>query len=268
MKVGIIGSGNIGSIYVHAVLASGIAAQEHLFVAERNAEKRSQLNSKFNKIQVEESLTCTADLLILAIKPQDLTAASNSLKNKLNPDGFVVSMLAGVTVAQIEKIIETEQIIRCMPNAPVEFGFGMTGFYASPTVKGSNIRIAEKLFAATGKSVQVEDENLMDAVTALSGSGPAYFFFFVQALIDAGVEMGFDKPTAMLLVKQTMLGAFHQLNASGRSLEELISLVASTGGTTEAALHAFANGDVKHHIKKAVLAANRRGKELNKLSQN
>ena len=108
----------------------------------------------------------------------------------------------------------------------------------------------------------------MDGVTALSGSGPAYFFFFIQALVDAGIEMGFDKATSMILVKQTMLGAFHQMNASGRSLEELISMVASSGGTTEAALHVFANGDVKHHIKKAVIAANRRGKELIKLSQN
>jgi len=268
MKTSIIGCGNIGSIYVQAVLASGIAQQHELFVVERNPEKREAIQGRFKDVRVDTALQELCDLIILSIKPQDLPAAIHSIKDKLAPNGVVITMLAGIPVQQIAEIFQTEQVIRCMPNAPVEFGFGMTGFFASPAVKGSNIRLAEKLFSATGKSVQVEDESLMDGVTALSGSGPAYFFFFIQALVDAGIEMGFDKATSMILVKQTMLGAFHQMNASGRSLEELISMVASSGGTTEAALHVFANGDVKHHIKKAVIAANRRGKELIKLSQN
>jgi len=153
-------------------------------------------------------------------------------------------------------------IIRAMPNSPVEIGMGITGFSAHPGITLEQIRKVENLLATTGRTVFFENEEMLDAVTALSGSGPAYFFYLVKAMIDAGKQMGMEEAVAMMLVKQTMLGAFHLVNNANKSLDELIRTVASKGGTTEAAFSIFKQAEVGENLGKGILAAEKRAKEL------
>jgi pyrroline-5-carboxylate reductase len=139
---------------------------------------------------------------------------------------------------------------------------GMTAFAAAPEVGLSDIRKVENLINSTGRAVFLEQEDLIDAVTALSGSGPAYYFYIVKQMIDAGVAMGFDSAMASLLVKQTMLGSYHLMQTSDKTLDELIQAVASKGGTTEAALKTFGEKGVGEGLKDGIFAAQKRAKEL------
>jgi pyrroline-5-carboxylate reductase len=262
MQVTIIGCGNIGRIFIKAVLDAGMSTEAELQLIERSDEKVEALKKQYPLATVGRIPALKSEMLMLAVKPQDMVPAVDQVVKAVDAHTLVVSMMAGITTTRLGELLHTHRIIRCMPNSPVEYGFGMTGFFAADDVSMKDIRMAERLFSAVGRSVQLDEERLMDGVTAISGSGPAYFFFFVQAMLDAALEMGFDRSTAMTLIKQTMLGAFHQMNASGRSLEELIAMVASRGGTTEAAFHTFGKAEVRHHIRKALLAAERRGREL------
>jgi pyrroline-5-carboxylate reductase len=151
-----------------------------------------------------------------------------------------------------------------MPNTPALLGMGMTAFASASAVGLSDIRKVENLINSTGRAVFLEDEKLLDAVTGLSGSGPAYFFYLIKAMIDAGVEMGFDSAMSALLVKQTMLGSYHLMQTSDKNLDELIQAVASKGGTTEAALKTFKELGVSEGLKQGIFAARDRAIELAK----
>ena len=141
---------------------------------------------------------------------------------------------------------------------------GMTAFTASKALSIEQIRKAENLLATTGRAVFFEDEDLIDACTAVSGSGPAYFFYIVKNMIDAGVKLGLDEATSAILVKQTMLGSYHLMNTSDKSLDELIKAVSSKGGTTEAALNSFNENNVGGNIQKGLERARDRARELSK----
>jgi len=151
-----------------------------------------------------------------------------------------------------------------MPNSPAELGMGMTAFTSSKSLSIEQIRKAENLLSTTGRTVFFENENLLDAVTALSGSGPAYFFYVVKQMVEAGKAMGFDQHTSEMLVKQTMLGSFHLLNTADKSLDELIKAVASKGGTTEAALSFFNEKEVGENLQKGIIKAKERASELSR----
>ena len=150
-----------------------------------------------------------------------------------------------------------------MPNAPTLLGMGITGYTAAEGISFNQLIQIERLMNSTGRSVYLENEDLLNGVTALSGSGPAYFYYIVDAMIKAGTEMGIDENLSKLFVKQTMLGAYHLINNSEKSLEELIKDVASKGGTTEAALKVFNDEHLKETLKKGIIAAEKRSQELN-----
>jgi pyrroline-5-carboxylate reductase len=151
-----------------------------------------------------------------------------------------------------------------MPNTPAMLGMGITGFTSADGISISKLFKVENLINATGRSVYIEDESMIDALTALSGSGPAYFYYFVKHMVEAGKQMGFDESTALQFVKQTMLGAYHLINNAEMGLDDLIKAVASKGGTTEAALSTFENQHLDIAIVDGILAAERRAKELSK----
>jgi len=165
-------------------------------------------------------------------------------------------------IARIEEVLQQRNIIRAMPNSPAELGMGMTAFTAGKSFSMEQLRKAENLLGTTGRTVFFENEDLLDAVTALSGSGPAYFFYIVKQMVEAGRQMGFDEATSAMLVKQTMLGSFHLLNTADKSLDELIKAVASKGGTTEAALSTFENDGVGEGLQKGIVKARDRAREL------
>lgn len=171
--------------------------------------------------------------------------------------------MAGISIEKIQKFLNHKFVVRAMPNSPTLLGMGITGYTAAEGISFSELMNVERLLNSTGRSVYLEDEKLLDGVTALSGSGPAYFYYIIDAMIKAGTEMGIDENLSKLFVKQTMLGAYHLINNSDKSLEELIKDVASKGGTTEAALKTFEDNQLKSILKEGILAAENRARELN-----
>jgi len=186
------------------------------------------------------------------------------LETLLQPNQIVLSIMAGIPISKLQTSLNHDLIVRAMPNTPALLGMGMTAFAAAAAVGLADIRKVENLINSTGRAVFLEDEALIDAVTGLSGSGPAYFFYLIKSMIDAGISMGFDPAMSALLVKQTMLGSYHLMQTSDKSLDELIQAVASKGGTTEAALRTFAETRVSEGLQKGIFAARDRAAELAK----
>ncbi|MBA3971248.1 MAG: pyrroline-5-carboxylate reductase [Bacteroidetes bacterium] len=265
MKITIVGCGNMGLIYARAFLKYNIVSKENLLLAEKNEERKQQL-LKLNIGQVcvvNDKRISESDIIILAVKPQDFDELSQELKQVLK-NNIIISIMAGMKLERIEKALDQKNIIRAMPNSPAELGMGMTAFTSNASLTMEQVRKAENLLGTTGRTVFFENEDLLDAVTALSGSGPAYFFYIVKHMVEAGKQMGFDEATAAMLVKQTMLGSFHLLNTADKSLDELIKAVASKGGTTEAALTVFNDSKVGEGLVKGIVKARDRAEELSK----
>lgn len=266
MKITIIGCGNMGLIYARAFLKYNIVSKENLLLVEKNENRKKEL-LKLNVGEVTiptDSKVGESDIVIIAVKPQDFIELATEIQPVLKSAKCIISIMAGMKINKISSALSNTNIIRAMPNSPAELGMGMTAFTANTSMPLEQIRKAENLLSTTGRSVFIEDEEMLDAVTALSGSGPAYFFYIVKHMVEAGIQMGFDKGNAELFVKQTMLGAFHLINNGSKSLDDLIKSVASKGGTTEAALNVFNEYRVGEHLQNGIIKAKERSKELSK----
>ncbi len=267
MKIAIIGCGSIGLAYARSFLQFNLVSRDHLLLVARNKahqEKLKQLDLGLTAPGIDEQLA-DYGVIILSIKPQDFNAAVSPLKTALRPYHVLLSVMAGITIQSITEQIGHESVIRAMPNTPAQLGMGMTALSASNTVNVHQMRIIENLLSTTGRTIFLEDEKLLDAVTALSGTGPAYFFLIVKAMVEAGVQMGLEESVSALLVKQTMLGSFHLMNQSPQTLDELIAAVASKGGTTEAAFRKLKAGQFDRLLIDAIQTARDRAEELSQL---
>lgn len=264
MKVTIIGCGNMGLVYARAFLKYNIVNTEDLLLAEKNEARRDELQrmNTGRVVVVTDPAIAQSELIIIAVKPQDFTELAPQVKPLIHKNAVIVSIMAGITITRLAKDLDHEFIIRAMPNSPVEVGMGMTGFSAHPSVSLEQVRAVENLLSTTGRTVFFEDENMLNAVTALSGSGPAYFYYIVRAMVEAGKEMGMTEAVASTLVKQTMLGAFQLITNAAKPYDELIKTVASRGGTTEAALTVFESGNMHETLVKGILRAGERSAEL------
>lgn len=254
----------MGLVYARAFLRYNIVNAENLLLAEKNEARRDELQQMKigNVVVTTDKAILNSDLIILAVKPQDFTELAPKIKSLIPEKATVVSIMAGITLNRLATELEHQFVIRAMPNSPVEVGMGMTGFSAHPAVSIDQIRSVENLLSTTGRTVFFEDEKMLDAVTAISGSGPAYFFYIVRAMVEAGKEMGMTEAVAATLVKQTMLGSFQLINNAAKPFDELIKTVASKGGTTEAALTAFGEGKLHETIVKGLKCAEKRSAEL------
>lgn len=264
MKVTIAGCGNMGMIYARAFLKYNIVDRSELLLAEKNQERKEILKESglglvttVNDPQIGES-----DIIIIAVKPQDFSLLAAELRPVLRDGQIIISIMAGIRIPTLQKELGQKRIVRAMPNSPAEIGMGMTGYSCSREMERDEIRRAESLLGTTGRTVFFEDEEMLNAVTGISGSGPAYFFYIVRSMIEAARQMGMDEHVAGNLVKQTMLGSFHLLNASGKPLDELIRTVMSKGGTTEAAFRCFEEFKVGEHIGEGMHKAKERAAEL------
>jgi len=266
MKISLIGCGNMGLIYARAILKYNIVKKPDLLLVEKNDERAEMLRSldMGEVVLPQNPKVVESDLILLAVKPQDFIELSELIKGKLTNSNVVLSIMAGITMGFIQEKLGTTNIVRAMPNSPAGVGMGVTAITALPSVTPDQLRKAEHFLATTGRTVYLEDESQLDAVTALSGSGPAYFFYLVKNMIEAGVAMGIDEGISAMLVKQTMLGSFHLINQAEKSLDELIRAVSSKGGTTEAAFTVFEETSLGENLKKAILKAEQRAKELSK----
>lgn len=266
MKIAIIGCGNMGMAFARSFLQYELVNKDQLLLVEKNDHRCAILKAARDGIVINTINAELKDyeLIILAVKPQDFEELAEELKDKLEPSQIVLSIMAGITIKKIQEKLNHKSVIRAMPNTPGMLGMGITGFTSAEGISIARLFKVENLINATGRSIYLEDESLLDAVTALSGSGPAYFYYFVKHMVEAGKKMGFDEGTAQLLVKQTMLGAYHLINNAELSLDDLIKAVASKGGTTEAALNIFNSHHMDDIIIEAVLGAEKRSRELSR----
>lgn len=266
MKIAILGAGNMGVAFSRSFLKYELVKPQDLQLIIRNEKKVSKIKKEFPEVNISyfaEANIEEADVVIISVKPQDFQFVAENLPFKLQENQMVLSIMAGVKIEKIQKLLHHKNVVRAMPNSPTLIGMGITGYTAAEGISFNQILQIERLLNSSGRAVYLEDENLLDSVTALSGSGPAYFYYIVDAMIKAGMKMGIDENLSKLFVKQTMIGAYHLINNSDKNLDELIKEVASKGGTTEAALKVFNENSLKEILENGILSAENRAKELN-----
>ena len=261
-KIAFIGGGNMARSLIGAQLARGVPSAA-ITVAEPRAEAREALAREFGVPTFDDNAAAVAgaDCVVLAVKPQVLRAVCMALAEPLrDTNPLVISIAAGVRIAQIEKLLGgTHAIVRCMPNTPALVGAGAAGLCANRNANAGQRAFAERLLDAAGIVRWIDDEAQMDTVTALSGSGPAYFFLLVEAMEDAAVALGLPRATARALAAQTCLGAGHMLADGNETATALRKRVTSPHGTTAAALDVFEQGGFRALVERALDAAKRRG---------
>jgi pyrroline-5-carboxylate reductase len=266
MKILIIGGGNMGLTYAQSFLRAHIASKEDMMILEKSPERAAALAQKDIGTVYDSPEVCLerADLIILAVKPQDTDSLFSALRQHVHPQQVFLSIMAGVKIATIAEALGVSKVIRAMPNLPAQIGRGMTAFTSSDAVTRIELVMVQNLLNTTGKTVYVEEETFIDATTAISGSGPAYVWYFMDSMMNAAREMGFSDSEAELLVSQTFLGAVELYLATNFSCQEWIQRVASRGGTTEAALKSFGENNLNSDIISGAFAALHRAEELGK----
>jgi pyrroline-5-carboxylate reductase len=263
-SIGFIGAGNMANALIRGLLAQGVAGTQ-LLAADIDSDKLQKLKDDCD-IQVANSkeIAAIADVVVLAVKPQVMKDACRQIQPALEARNcLIVSIAAGITCQHLQSWLGTQvALVRCMPNTPALVGKGATALYANDKVNTEQKALAEALLTAVGIALWLDQESDMDAVTALSGSGPAYFFLLMEAMQDAAMEMGIDAETARQLTCQTALGAAELAGTSSATTAELRRQVTSPGGTTEQALNQFEEGGLRELVNRALVAAQRRSREL------
>lgn len=262
--IAMIGAGNMGASLIGGIIKSG-HPPEKIFACDHEAEKLKALQLKFRiATGTNAEAAEIADILIFAVKPQSFAAAAKELAPLIQAKKpLIISIAAGVRAQSIQSWVgEKIGIIRAMPNTPALIGHGASALYANPNVTEHQKKLAEKILSAVGLAVWVDSEEHMDTVTALSGSGPAYFFLMMEALQNAAEQLGLSADTAKQLTLQTALGAAQMAMQSGKSLEELRRSVTSPGGTTEKAISVLEEHNIRDIFSKAVKSAKLRSHEL------
>ena len=260
--IGFIGVGVMGSSIIKSLLMKSITSDQ-ICIADKSPEKLAQLKSQ-HQIEVKDvaAIGNSCNVIFLAVKPQDLADVLNELKQTIQPETVVISIAAGKTIKFIEDQLQTNNpVIRAMPNTPAQIGKGISAIAAGAKVSGDELKIATELFSTTGEVVVVTEDKI-DAVTALSGSGPAYLFYFIEAMVKAGVELGLTDEIATKLAIETISGSAAMLKESNLDAATLRKNVTSPKGTTAAALEVFSNSDLEDIILKAMSAAKNRAQEL------
>jgi pyrroline-5-carboxylate reductase len=258
-----IGGGNMARSLIAGLRRRGVPAAR-IQVVEPVPSLREALASEFGVKASAESagVVGRADLVVLAVKPQVMEPVCRAIAPQLKQDALVVSIAAGIPCARLSEWLHTDQLVRAMPNTPALLGAGATGLFAPAGVGPGARARAEAVLASSGITVWIEDESLMDVVTALSGSGPAYFFLLVESMVAAAVAQGLPRADAQLLARHTALGAARMLVESSEQAEELRRRVTSPGGTTQAAIERFQTEGFENTVAAAIEAAVRRGREL------
>jgi pyrroline-5-carboxylate reductase len=266
--IGFIGGGNMSEALIGGLIRTGRARPEQLLATDIVPARREFLATRFSiSASSDNRLTAArSQILVLSVEPQHLDAVLGDIHAEAGPDKLIVSVAAGYPIARISRHLPgSRRIVRAMPNTPSIIGEGVTALARAPGLTDEDAVRAESLFESVGKVVMLE-ERLMDAVTGLSGSGPAYVYMMIEALADGGVKMGLPRHTAAMLAVQTVAGAAHMILSSEEHPAVLKDRVASPGGTTIAGLHELENGRLRAALMSAVEAAAGRSSELGKES--
>ncbi|MDP8223458.1 MAG: pyrroline-5-carboxylate reductase [Candidatus Lernaella stagnicola] len=268
-KIAVIGAGNMGEVLIRGLLDAGAVDPAHLCATEPTLERRQMIQESYG-IEVGASnadMCVTSDIIILAIKPQNINTVLLELFEAIDESTLLISIAAGITTSYLaEHFPEKDlRIIRVMPNAPALVQAGASALCPGLHATEQDLALVEKIFHTIGKTVIIRSEELMDVVTGLSGSGPAFVFMMIEALSDAGVQMGLSRKVSNLLAAQTVYGAGKMFMQTGRHAGELRDLVATPGGTTFAGLKALEKGTFRSTVMDAVEAAAKKSEELGKV---
>jgi len=257
-----IGGGNMASAMIGGLLRSGLD-KHRVHVSEPNPERRQALQQLGVKVYPGAAEMKNFACVVLAVKPQSMAKACAEIKAQMSADSLVISIAAGIRSDTLQQWLGSKlAVVRAMPNTPALLGLGANGLYASPEVSAAQKTLAEKILAATGTVQWFGQETDIDVVTALSGSGPAYYFRIMEAMIAAAVDAGLDAKAAKQLTLQTALGAAHMALNSDLDLSQLRQNVTSPGGTTERGLQVLQTHGIDAIFKQVIDAASARSKEL------
>jgi pyrroline-5-carboxylate reductase len=264
MQIAFIGGGNMGEAMLAAILEDGLSKPASIQVGDVSPARRKHLQQKYNVAVKQSNLEAISgkDIVVLAVKPQNLPEVMTELKGRLKSSQLVISIIAGARIDTLSQGLKHGAIVRAMPNTPAQIGQGMSVWTATAKVTDEQKGLAGAILGAMGRELYVDDEGYLDMATAVSGSGPAYFFLMVESLVDAAVEIGLPRDMAQTMVLQTMLGSGLFIQATGEEPAELRRRVTSPGGTTAEALSQFEKGDFVGLVKKAVKAAYDRARKL------
>ena len=262
----LIGSGVMGEAIIVGMLDQHLTTPENIRAADPVVKRGEELQKLYGVVPFSENRTAVegADLVILSVKPQSLSHVLNEIKNRIPENALVLSIIAGATIELISSGLNHDSVVRAMPNTPAQIGQGITVWYASPAVSPDQMDLARQVLSAMGQEVLADEEYYLDMATALSGSGPAYVFLFMEALIDAGVHMGFQRKIAVQLVTQTILGSVSYYQKNSVHPAQLRNQVTSPGGTSAEALYYLEKAGFRTAISRAVWAAYERSQELGK----
>jgi len=262
-RIAFIGAGNMAASLIGGLRAEGVDASR-LTASDPGPDTRERISTTYGIATFEDNAAAVnnADIVVLAVKPQAMKAVCEALRPALQPGQLIVSIAAGITCASLHAWLGECPIVRCMPNTPALVRQGASGLYATAQVTETQKHNAEQLLGAVGLALWLESEQQLDAVTAVSGSGPAYFFLLIEAMTQAGEALGLSRETAARLTLQTAVGAARMAADGDVDAAELRRRVTSPAGTTEAAIKAFQAGGFEALVEQALGAAARRSKEL------
>ncbi|HEV2072838.1 MAG TPA: pyrroline-5-carboxylate reductase [Thermomicrobiales bacterium] len=263
-RLAIIGAGVMAESMIAGLLAGDMIAPDRIVASHPRVERRDQLAAKFGIRAVESNAEAArdADLILLTIKPQVLSGVMRQMKGSLREGQVVISILAGASIRALRTGLDHDAIVRVMPNTPAQIGEGMAVWCCTGAVDEIARDRVRAALGALGDELQVDSENYVDMATALSGTGPTYVFLMMEALIDAGVHMGFPRRIAEQIVLQTVGGSVAYARSSGKHLAELRNMVTSPGGTSAAAIYQMEKGGLRTILSKSVHAAYQRTQTL------
>jgi pyrroline-5-carboxylate reductase len=263
-KIGFIGIGNMGEALLKGIINSGLITPKRIFASDVNTEKLKNLSDELdiNAVDNNYDLVDSSDIILIALKPDIVSKILSQISANLIQPKWCISIAAGVTISTIENLLQTgTPVVRVMPNTPAMVSEGMTAISPGANAKEEHLGKAKQIFQAVGKAIVLQ-EKLMDVVTALSGSGPAFVFLMIEAFADAGVQLGLTRPDAFLMATQTFLGSSKMVLETQEHPAVLKNKVTSPGGTTAAGLYELERNGIRSAIIDAVVAATNRSKQL------
>lgn len=267
-KIVFIGPGVMAEAMISGLIRQEVAKPGMLLASGPGTERTQELESRYGITATTDNVSAAkqGDVVVLSVKPQRLDTVLEGLRGAIKPEALILSIVAGAPIRKISAILEHEAVIRAMPNTPAQIGEGITVWTASPAVSELQREMGQQILAALGQEIFMEEETYLNMATALSGTGPAYVFLFMEAMVDAGVHLGFPRRVAEQLVAQTVRGSvdYYTRDTDPMHLARLRNQVTSPGGTSAAALYYLEKAGFRTAISRAVWAAYERSRELGK----
>ena len=267
MKFALIGAGMMGSAIVTGIVNNKVLDAGEIFISDPDTERTEKLHERLgvNIAASNADAVKNADAVLMAVKPQFLDGALQSIKQAISPEILVISIVAGVPVSRYTDTLDVHRVVRVMPNTPAQIGEGVCGWYAADAVTPEQKTLAKNILSVLGMQFEVKRETDLDLITAVSGSGPAYVYLFIESMIDAAVQMGLPRPLSEKIVLQTVYGSAAYMKNAGKHPVILKNEVTSPGGTTAAALAAMEKYGLRTAVTEGMIACLDTTRELGKI---